>query len=60
MIDFDGSAGAGFNFAKKHRRILIVIADHRTGGFAVHDGSMKTKQVSSTDFTTTCHTRDSR
>jgi len=57
MIDFDGAVGIGFDFAQKHGSTLIIVtADHETGGFAVHDGSMKTKQVTSTGFTTTGHT----
>lgn len=57
MIDFDGAVGTGFDFAQKHGSTLIIVtADHETGGFAVHDGSIKTKQVTSTGFTTTGHT----
>jgi alkaline phosphatase len=57
MIDFDGAVGTGFDFAQKHGRTLVVVtADHETGGFAVHEGSIKTKQVISTGFTTTYHT----
>jgi len=57
MIDFDGAVGTGFDFAQEHGRTLIIVtADHETGGFAVHDGSMKSKQVTSTGFTTTGHT----
>ena len=49
--------GVAFDFAKKNGHTLIVVtADHETGGFAVHDGSMKAKQVISTGFTTTGHT----
>ena len=56
MIDFDGAVGTGLDFAQKHGNTLILVtADHETGGFAVHDGSMKTKQVTSTGFTTTGH-----
>ena len=57
MIDFDGAVGTGLDFAQKHGRTLIIVtADHETGGFAVHDGSMKTRQVTATGFTTTGHT----
>ena len=57
MIDFDGAVGTGFDFAQKHgNTLMIVTADHETGGFAVHGGSMKTKQVTSTGFTTSGHT----
>ena len=57
MIDFDGAVGAGLDFAQKHGRTLIIVtADHETGGFAVHDGSLETRQVTSTGFTTAGHT----
>ena len=57
LIDFDDAVGVAFDFAQKNGRTLIVVtADHETGGFAVHDGSMKAKQVISTGFTTTGHT----
>jgi alkaline phosphatase len=57
MIDFDGAVGTGLDFAQKHGRTLILVtADHETGGFAVHGGSIKTNQVTSTGFTTSSHT----
>lgn len=57
IIDFDGAVGTGLDFAQKYGRTLIIVtADHETGGFAVHDGSVQTKQVTSTGFTTTGHT----
>jgi alkaline phosphatase len=57
MIDFDGAVGTGLDFAQKHGNTLILVtADHETGGFAVHDGSIKAKQVASAGFTTTGHT----
>ncbi|MEE9496986.1 MAG: alkaline phosphatase [Desulfobacterales bacterium] len=57
MIDFDGAVGTGLDFAQKHGNTLILVtADHETGGFAVHDGSMKAKQVTSSGFTTSGHT----
>jgi alkaline phosphatase len=56
MIDFDDAVGTGLDFAQKHGRTLVIVtADHETGGFAVHDGSLATKQVTSTGFTTTGH-----
>lgn len=57
MIDFDGAVGTGLDFARQHRNTLIVVtADHETGGFAVHDGSMEARQVTASGFTTTGHT----
>lgn len=57
MIDFDGAVGTGLDFAQKHGNTLIIVtADHETGGFVVHDGSMKTKQVTSSGFKASGHT----
>jgi alkaline phosphatase len=56
-VDFDGAVGTGLDFAQKHGNTLILVtADHETGGFAVHEGSMKAKQVTSSGFTTSGHT----
>jgi alkaline phosphatase len=56
LIDFDDAVGEGLDFAQKNRRTLIVVtADHETGGLAVHDGSVQNRQVA-TAFTTTGHT----
>lgn len=57
MIDFDDAVGTGLDFAQSHGDTLIVVtADHETGGFAVHDGSMQTKQITATGFTSSGHT----
>ena len=57
MIDFDGAVGAGLDFARQNGNTLIIVtADHETGGFAVHDGSIETRQVTATAFTTSGHT----
>jgi alkaline phosphatase len=57
LIDFDDAVGAGIDFAEENRTTLIVVtADHETGGFAVHDGSVPNRQVAATAFTTTGHT----
>jgi alkaline phosphatase len=57
MIDFDGAVGAGLDFAQQNGNTLIIVtADHETGGFAVLDGSMETRQVTASGFATTHHT----
>jgi alkaline phosphatase len=57
LIDFDDAVGAALDFAQKNRRTLIVVtADHETGGFAIHDGSIESGQISSSAFTTVGHT----
>jgi alkaline phosphatase len=59
LIDFDDAVGAGLDFAQKNGRTLIVVtADHETGGVTVHDGSIQKRQVTSTAFTTTGHTAE--
>jgi alkaline phosphatase len=57
LIDFDDAVGEGLDFAEENRTTLIVVtADHETGGMAVHDGSVQNRQVAETAFTTTGHT----
>jgi alkaline phosphatase len=57
MIDFDGAVGIGRDFAQQRGSTLVIVtADHETGGFAVHDGSVKTKQVTASGFTISGHT----
>jgi len=57
MIDFDGAVGTGLDFAQKHGSTLVLVtADHETGGFAVHDGSITANQVTASGFSTTGHT----
>ena len=59
MIDFDNAVGVGLDFAKKDPQTLVVVtADHETGGFAIHDGSMNDKKVSASGFTSEKHTAD--
>ncbi len=57
LMDFDEAVGIGLDFAKKDGHTLVVVtADHETGGFAVHDGSVDVRRVSETGFTTGGHT----
>jgi alkaline phosphatase len=56
MLDFDKAIGAALDFAAKDGNTLVVItADHETGGFAIVDGNMKTGNVEG-KFSTTGHT----
>ncbi len=51
VIDFDNAVGAGIDFAEKNGETLVIItADHETGGFALLDGSIKNKTVDQTGF----------
>ncbi len=57
MIDFDNAVGVGLDFAKTEPQTLVIVtADHETGGFALHDGSVPNRTVTRTGFTTTDHT----
>lgn len=59
MIDFDDTVGVGLDFAKKNVQTLVLVtSDHETGGFAIHDGSIKDKVVSESGFTRTYHTAE--
>jgi alkaline phosphatase len=56
MVDFDKSIGYALDFAAKNKETLVVItADHETGGFALMGGNMKTGEVKGA-FTTKGHT----
>jgi alkaline phosphatase len=56
IVDFDKSIGFALDFAEKNKETLVVItADHETGGFALMGGNMKTGEVKGA-FTTKGHT----
>ncbi|MDZ7266320.1 MAG: alkaline phosphatase [candidate division KSB1 bacterium] len=57
MIDFDDAVGVGLEFAKNnHETLIVVTADHETGGYSLLDGSVDGKKISRTAFTTKGHT----
>ena len=57
MIDFDNAVKAALDFAEKDGHTLVVItADHETGGYAINKGSTLDSLV--TAFTTDYHTAD--
>ena len=54
-LDFDRAVGAMLDFAQEDGETLIIVtADHETGGFAINPGSSKDTLL--TSFTTTDHT----
>ena len=56
MIDFDKSIGHVLEFARKNKETLVIVtADHETGGMALMGGDMKTGEVKAS-FTTKGHT----
>ncbi|WP_243350011.1 alkaline phosphatase [Parabacteroides sp. FAFU027] len=55
-VDFDNAVGKVLEFAKRDGHTLVIItADHETGGTAIREGSFKDKTVK-IDFTKTYHT----
>ncbi|MDD3276726.1 MAG: alkaline phosphatase [Kiritimatiellales bacterium] len=57
VVDFDDAVGAGLDFAEKNGKTLVIItADHETGGFALLDGSVENKAVDKTGFVHGGHT----
>ncbi len=57
VIDFDDAVGIGLNFARKDGQTLVIVtSDHETGGFAIHDGSIKEKKITDSRFTGNRHT----
>ncbi|MBN2072208.1 MAG: alkaline phosphatase [Candidatus Krumholzibacteriota bacterium] len=56
-IDFDDAVGAGVDFAADNGRTLVVVtADHETGGLALNDGSIDEKKITEASFSTDDHT----
>jgi alkaline phosphatase len=56
MIDFDDAIGEALAFAQKNpETLLIITADHETGGFALQNGNLEKKTVEGA-FTTGQHT----
>lgn len=56
MIDFDKAIGAAFDFAEKDGNTLVIItADHETGGYSINGGSVEEKKIEGA-FTTGHHT----
>lgn len=57
MLDFDIAVGAALDFAEIDGETLVIVtADHETGGFAVHQGSLEERTVTGAEFTTDSHT----
>ncbi len=57
LVDFDKAIAVAMEFSKSHPDTLILVtADHETGGYAIHNGSVKEKKVTDSAFTTRHHT----
>ena len=57
MLDFDEAVGMGLSYAKENPDTLVIVtSDHETGGFSIHNGSIKKRTISETSFASTHHT----
>jgi alkaline phosphatase len=57
MLDFDAAVGVGVDFAEENGRTLVIVtADHETGGFALHEGSIESRTVTKGGFASGSHT----
>lgn len=57
MLDFDRSIGAVLDWAEKDGETLVIVtADHETGGFSINLGTTQDTMV--TEFTTDYHTAE--
>lgn len=57
VLDFDDAVKAAFDFAGKDGETLVVAtSDHETGGFALHQGSVKDRSITESAFTSINHT----
>ena len=55
-IDFDNAVGIALDFAEKNDNTLVIVtADHETGGASLTGGSVKEKSVSNMNFSTDSH-----
>ncbi len=56
VLDFDLAIGAALEFASKNKETLVIVtADHETGGFAIEEGDIETHSLTG-DFSTDHHT----
>lgn len=57
MLDFNQAIGKVFDFAEEDGETLVIVtADHETGGFALEGGEKMDANYLETDFTTDFHT----
>jgi alkaline phosphatase len=56
MLDFDKAIGAVLDFARQDKNTLVIVtADHETGGMAINGGNFETGEVRAA-YTTGDHT----
>jgi alkaline phosphatase len=57
VLDFDSAVGAVLDFAERDGRTLVIVtADHETGGYTLLDGSLERRAVTEPDFACDEHT----
>jgi alkaline phosphatase len=56
LLDFDEAVGVALDFAGQDGQTLVIVtADHETGGFTVLDGSVDSRMLSRTSFAGKSH-----
>jgi len=56
LMDFNNAVEAGMKYAREHENTLVIVtADHETGGMGLNDGSIENHEIEA-DFTTGGHT----
>ncbi len=57
VMDLDDAVKVAYDFAVEDKETLVVVtSDHETGGFALHQGSVKDRSITETGFTSIGHT----
>ena len=58
MLEFDAAIESSYNFAEKNKNTLVVVtADHETGGASIIDGSLEESFVK-TEYSSENHTAE--
>ena len=56
LLDFDKAIEVAYQYAKEQSNTLVIVtADHETGGFSINDGAYKENKLTGA-FTSTYHT----
>mgnify|MGYP003309840594 FL=1 len=58
MLEFDAAVESSYNFAEKNKNTLVVVtADHETGGASIVDGSLE-ESITKTEYSSDEHTAE--
>ncbi len=56
LIDFDKAIKVAYEYAKVNKNTLVIVtADHETGGLSINGGSLKNKTITKPKFATDHH-----